>query len=174
MEKLFNDLEFETIELYKSYRLNHFSLLFMKNYYIEESKENFLTNFIIDDKSIGQIKFIGENMLEATNDNGRYQFLLASASIVSFYQIWEDKYRKKIAKNLNIEKIDSEIYYELNKLRQSILHNDHRPTNDFLKVANNLSFVNENGVLKLTVDEVHKIYLELKKEINFLKEKYSK
>ena len=45
MEKLFNDLEFETIELYKSYRLNHFSLLFMKNYYIEESKENFLTNF---------------------------------------------------------------------------------------------------------------------------------
>ena len=113
-------------------------------------------------------------MLEATNDNGRYQFLLASASIVSFYQIWEDKYRKKIAKNENIEKIDSEIYYELNKLRQSILHNDHRPTNDFLKVANNLSFVNENGVLKLTVDEVHKIYLELKKEINFLKEKYSK
>ena len=103
MEKLFNDLEFETIELYKSYRLNHFSLLFMKNYYIEESKENFLTNFIIDDKSIGQIKFIGENMLEATNDNGRYQFLLASASIVSFYQIWEDKYRKKIAKNLNIK-----------------------------------------------------------------------
>ena len=42
----------------------------------------------------------------------------------------------------------------------------------FLKIANNLSFVNENGVLKLTVDEVHKIYLELKKEINFLKEKY--
>ena len=171
-KELFDKLRADTAELYKSYRLNHFSLFYIHNYYVQKSNEHNLENFVIEDKINESVRFDGENMIKETFDNGKYQFLVSSSAIVNFYQIWEDKYRKKISKEVNIDLIKSEVYYELNKLRQSIIHNSHRPTHEFKKVANNFKFILSEDKLELTVDEIHKIYKILLQEIDDLEKKY--
>lgn len=64
--------------------------------------------------------------LKARNEKGgaNYKFI-ANMCLVSIYQYWEDEYRGKIEQALGLEEnaVQSDIMGDINRLRQSIIHN---------------------------------------------------
>jgi hypothetical protein len=73
-----------------------------------------------------------ESHLEKLEDGGFDELAIGNMSIAYIYALWEDKYREEFAKSKSLEKNDikSEVFYELNKYRQAIVHNQSKGTTD--------------------------------------------
>lgn len=176
MKELLNDFKLEIKEIYKCYRISHFSMYLTKqNYSLNKELENQIQNFkIIDEDLNEEISFTENNILVEISENGKYQNMISGNTIVMFYQLWEDKFRKQIADKLSVEKNDvkSFIFSDLNILRQSIIHNNYKPIKEFKKISM-LNF-NMSDSLKLSSKDVSIIYHSIIQEINKFEIEYCK
>lgn len=174
MKEIFQNFENEIIELYKAYKMAHFSLYNMESTFYDYKRNNPQINyFVIKDKDFNDEITFNEEEITKNRENGNYQRIIAGNTISMFYNIWEDKFRLEIAKmkSLNKNDIKSNIFKELNYIRQSITHNNFNPSSRLNKLEK-LSFVGNSNLLKLTSLEVYKIKELLLKEIKDLKNKY--
>ena len=171
MINLFNDFESEITELFKAYRMAHFSLYNMKNtFYNFKDINPEIENFVLEDIDFDNYVRFNEIEINKNSEDGLYQRIIAGNTIAMFYNIWEDKYRCTIAKKIKSEKneIKSNLFAELNIIRQSITHNNFTAISDLNKL-DKLSFVGNSTHIKLSSYEVQTIYEEILKEIEELR-----
>ena len=150
----------------------HFSLYNMENTFYEfKSKHKQIETFIIKDNEI-EINFNAEEIAK-NRENGDYQRIIAGNTLTMFYNIWEDKYRLEIATRISLSKneIISNFFKELNYIRQSITHNSFKPISKLDKL-DQLSFIGNSTILKLSSFEVQKVKELLISEIERLKHLY--
>ena len=174
MNTILQNFENEITDIYKAYRMSHFSLYLMENKFYQYQNDNpQIENFVIRDPETNEEIRFNEKEVNKNSENGLYQRILAGNTIAMFYNLWEDKYRKLIAEKINIDKTDlkNNFFGDLRYIRQSITHNNYNATSDLKKIKK-LTFVYENNFLKLTSIEVEKIYNELKLETESLQNLY--
>lgn len=172
MSEIFQNFENEITELFKAYRMAHFSLYNMENTFYEfKSKHQQIEIFTIKDNET-EIEF-NEEEIAKNRENGNYQRIIAGNTLTMFYNIWEDKFRLEIANRISLSKNDitSDFFKELNYIRQSITHNSFNPISKLDKL-DQLSFVGNSTILKLSSFEVQKIKELLVSEIERLKHEY--
>ena len=172
MEKLLSQFLLDTEELYKSYRLQHFSLKLMWSTYYDYKNENpQITNFKIFDKDLDETISFTEGNIEESAEYGKYQEILSATTVVMFYQLWDDYYRVAIAKRYSCSKneINSDLFAELNKVRRAIIHNQFNPKECAGKLDILNFLISENKNFLLSSLEVRQIYNLIKKEIGRLK-----
>lgn len=174
MTTILENFKGEIIELFKAYRMAHFSLYNMKStFYDYKEKNPRLENLVLEDSDFkNQVKF-DEAEINKNIEDGQYQRIIAGNTVAMFYNIWEDKYRNLIAKNISKQKNDikSELFKELNLVRQSITHNNYKPIGDLNKLQI-LSFVGNQKILKLSSYEVQKIQELILVEIEIIGNSY--
>lgn len=171
MIHIFNDFEYEITELFKAYRMAHFSLYNKRTTFYNFKENNpHIENFILRDNDFDNYVRFNETEINKNSEDGLYQRIIAGNTIAMFYNIWEDKFRLRIAKKIGLEKkqIKSSIFAELNMIRQSITHNNLTATSG-LNRLDKLSFVGNSSELNLSSYEVQRIYEEILKEIDQLK-----
>lgn len=171
MKEVIERFKEEVNEIYKSYRLQHFSLKIMSDVYSkykDQSPE--INNFKIEDRDLKEtISYSEENILTEISEYGKYQRMLAEATIVMFYQLWEDLYRVEIADILQTQKgdIKSELFFEINKIRRAIIHNQSKSNE-----CKNLQIINflkvDESELQISSLEVSKIFHLINEEIDRL------
>jgi hypothetical protein len=173
MREIFQNFEDEITELFKAYRMAHFSLYNMeKTFYEFKSEHQQIETFTIKDNEI-EVEFY-EDEIGKNRENGNYQRIIAGNTLAMFYNIWEDKFRLEIANSVSLSKneIRSDFFKELNYIRQSITHNSFNPSSKLDKL-DKLSFMGNSTILKLSSFEVQKIKELLVSEIERLKCKYT-
>lgn len=171
MKKIFENFEDEITELFKAYRMAHFSLYNMESTFYEFKSKHQIETFTIKDNKI-EIHF-SEEEISKNREDGNYQRIIAGNTLTMFYNIWEDKFRLQIANraSLNKNEIKSDFFKELNYIRQSITHNSFNPISKLDKL-DELSFIGNSTILKLSSIEVQKVKELLVNEIERLKLKY--
>lgn len=174
MTKILQNFQQEIIDIFKAYRMAHFSLYNMKNtFYNYKQKNPQLQNFVLEDIDFKNEVRFNEDEINKNGEDGQYQRIIAGNTIAMFYNIWEDKYRNQIAKNISKQKNDvkSELFKELNLVRQSITHNNYNSISDLNKLEI-LSFVGNSKILKLSSYEVQRIQELIINEIEVMKNSY--
>ncbi|MCD9854671.1 hypothetical protein LUD75_08125 [Epilithonimonas sp. JDS] len=169
--QILQNFEDEIIELFKAYRMAHFSLYNMKSTFYQYKECNSqLENLVLKDIDFETEVAFNEEEINKNNENGIYQRIIAGNTIAMFYNIWEDKYRVEIAKILNLNKneIRSKFFKELNIIRQSIVHNSFNPITK-LDTLEKFSFIGNSSILKLSSFEVQNVYILILREIQNLK-----
>lgn len=169
--QILQNFEVEITELFKAYRMAHFSLYNMKNTFYEYKKYNLqLENLVLKDIDFESEMVFNEEEINKNNEDRIYQRIIAGNTIAMFYNVWEDKYRSEIAKTLNLNKnqIRSEFFKELNIIRQSIVHNSFNPITKLDRLEK-LSFIGNSSSLKLSSLEVQKVYMLILNEIQNFK-----
>lgn len=171
MKNICIKFRYEVTDLFKAYRMSHFSLHNMHNTYYKFRDDNpQLRVFTIRIPQLNDEVDYTEIEIDKNLDGGLHQRVIAGNTIAMFYNIWEDKYRKLIADKLKCSKneIKSDFFKELNYIRQSITHNNYKPINNLDKLEK-LNFVGNSIELKLTIVEVQKIYELLLVEVEELR-----
>lgn len=173
MKNFLNDFRSEITDIYKSYRINHFSLYYTRSTYSDfKDSHSQINNFKVEDSDLNEvIDFSEENVINDTSEYGKYQKISGGLVLVMFYQLWEDKYRKLIADNLAVEKNDlkNDLFGELRYLRQSIVHNHFAGISDLKKLKILKFIVCDDFELKLSSAEISKLYYLVIQEIENLK-----
>lgn len=174
MTQIIQNLENEITELFKAYRMAHFSLYNMEEtYYNHKERNPQIETFIIKDLDFDSELEFNEGEINKNRQNGSYQRIIAGNTLAMFYNIWEDKYRIEIANKISLNKneIQSDFFKELNFIRQSITHNSFNPGSKLDKL-DKLSFVGNSTILKLSSLEVEKVKVLLLIEIERLRKLY--
>lgn len=172
MSEIFQNFEDEITELFKAYRMAHFSLYNMENtFYKFKNEHHQIETFTIKDNEMELV--FNEEEIAKNRENGNYQRIIAGNTLTMFYNIWEDKFRLEIANRISLSKNDikSDFFKELNYIRQSITHNSFNPSSKLDKL-DKLSFIGNSTILKLSSFEVQKIKELLVSEIERLKCEY--
>lgn len=170
MKNIIEEFRNELINHYKAFRFSHYALHNLGDVYKDwKSNHPELKNFVIEDQDFNITIRFNEAEISETEEKGLYQRILAGSTIATFYNIWKDKYRKKIAEEKGVEKNDIkiELFYELNKIRQAVIHNNFNKTSK-LKDLELLSFILIDNTFKLGSSEVEKIYQLLLLELDSL------
>ena len=170
MISLVKDFKTDITELFKAYKMAHFSLYNMQQTFYNFKADNpEIENFVIEDRDFESSLRFNKYEIEKNSEDGLYQKIIAGNTISMFYNIWEDKYRGLIAKNFNVKKNDikNTLFWELNLIRQCITHNNYNPVSD-LKKLNLLNFIGDSNSLKLSSHEVQKLYDLIMTEITKL------
>lgn len=171
MLKILEKFEDEITHLFKAYRMAHFSLYNMKTtFYNLKSTHPNLENFIVEDQDFENVLRFSEEEIQMNCEDGLYQRIIAGNTIAMFYNIWEDKYRGIIAKEIGCKKNDLKINFfgELNVIRQSITHNNYNAITDLNNLVD-LNFIGNSNDLKLSSYEVQMIYEKLLSQIDKIK-----
>jgi hypothetical protein len=174
MTHILQNFENEITELFKAYRMAHFSLYNMEKTYYDYKEENpQIETFTIKDLDFDSKLDFNEEEINKNRQNGNYQRIIAGNTLAMFYNIWEDKYRIEIANKISIDKneIKSDFFKELNYIRQSITHKSFNPSSKLNKL-DKLSFVGNSTILKLSSLEVQKVKELVIIEINRLRNLY--
>ncbi|UFK96968.1 hypothetical protein [Kaistella faecalis] len=167
MIDILNNFDNEITDIYKAYRMSHFSLYLMENKFYEYKEFNpQIANFLIQESDTGEEIRFTEEEVNKNSENGLYQRIIAGNTIAMFYNLWEDKYRKLIADELKVEKGDIlvDFFGDLRLIRASITHNNYNAISD-LKKLKVITFMYDGCLLKLTSFEVEKLYNELRIQI---------
>lgn len=138
-------------------------------YFKFKGTHNQINNFKIEDKELNEIiQFTESNIENDISEYGKYQKISGGLVLVMFYQLWEDKYRKAIADKLNIKKDDlkSDLFGDLRRLRQSIVHNHFHPISELKKVKILNFMIFKDLELNLSSTEISKLYFQLIQEID--------
>lgn len=172
MTHILQNFENEITELFKAYRMAHFSLHYMADTFDKFKMENPQINTFTIRHLDSEIDF-GEEEINKNIENGTYQRIIAGNTLAMFYNIWEDKYRLEIAKKKSLEKneVESDFFKELNYIRQSITHKNFNPSSK-LDRLDKLSFVGNSKIFRLSIFEVEKIKELLIIEIRRLRNLY--
>jgi hypothetical protein len=174
MTHILQNFENEITELFKAYRMAHFSLYNMeKTYYDYKERNPQIETFTIKDLDFDSELEFNEEERNKNRQNGNYQRIVAGNTLAMFYNIWEDKYRIEIANKILLSKneIQSDFFKELNYIRQSITHKSFNPSSKLDKL-DKLSFVGNSTILKLSSLEVEKVKELLLVEIERLRKLY--
>lgn len=111
--------------------------------------------------------FLSRNSIDGLN-----YIIIGNLCLVMIYQLWEDHYRQKLAQEVKLEKNDiaSDLFHEINKIRQAIVHNNGLRTKklDSLSI---LSFLSKDKV-EFDEEQFEMLINEVKKEIKRLEVKY--
>jgi len=102
--------------------------------------------------------FIKRMNVDSDNSKG-----IGNSSLVMIYQLWEDEYRGRIAIDKGKEKnnIKSDLFRDIRIIRQGIIHNNGKKTQDFKKLK----------IIKLMdTEEVHFSEKQFEKLINDIKQ----
>lgn len=175
MIEILQNFENEITELFKAYRMAHFSLYNMEKTFYDYKEENpQIETFTIKDLDFDSELDFNEEEINKNRQNGNYQRIIAGNTIAMFYNIWEDKYRVEIANKISVSKneIKSDFFQELNYIRQTITHKSFSPSSKLDKLEK-LSFVGNSTILKLSSLEVQKVKELLLIEIDKLSKLYS-
>ena len=72
------------------------------------------------------------DQLDSLRDGGTDEVLVGNMCVVFIYSLWEDKYRAEFAEMRHIKKrfVQSEVFGELRKYRNAIIHNQSMGTSD--------------------------------------------
>lgn len=171
MTKTLQNFESEITDIFKAYRISHFSLYYMKDTFYKYKTENpQIKNFVIKEKDSSNIVSFTENEINKNSENGLYQRIITGNTIAMFYNLWEDKYRRIIARHLGVRKNDikNDFFRELSIIRQSITHNNYDAISDLEKLTT-LNFVGNSKILKLSSYEVQEIYDRILSEIDYMR-----
>ena len=116
MTTILKKFEDEITNLFKAYRMAHFSIYNMKTtFYNFKCSHPNLENFILEDRDFdSEVKF-NEKEIQKNSEDGLYQRIIAGNTIAMFYNIWEDKYRGIIAKNIGCKKNEIKLCIQSNK-----------------------------------------------------------
>jgi hypothetical protein len=174
MTHILQNFENEVTELFKAYRMAHFSLYNMeKTFYDFKEQHPQIEVLALKDKDFDNEIIFNEEEVNKNRENGTYQRIIAGSTIAMLYNIWEDKYRIEIANKMSLTKneIRSDFFKELNYIRQSITHNSFNPSSKLEKLEK-LSFIGNSTILKLSSWEVKQINELLLAEIYRLKKLY--
>ena len=126
-----------TIEIFHYYAQTKAGIRYWHNHWIELSNSKRLSpNEIItvgkgdpNNPNTNYQYYVGlGQFLIATAPNGRHEIMLNQSIIVLIVASWEVTYRNRIASEIGIEKneLESDLFHDLNKYRQAILHVDER------------------------------------------------
>jgi hypothetical protein len=174
MKQILQNFDDEITELFKAYRMAHFSLYNMeKTFYDFKEQHSQIQVLVLKDQDFENEIIFNEEEINKNRENGIYQRIIAGSTIAMFYNIWEDKYRIEIANKMSLNKNDikSDFFKELNCIRQSITHNSFNPSSKLEKL-DKLSFIGNSNILKLSSFEVQKIKELLSTEIDRLRNLY--
>ena len=101
--------------------------------------------------------------MDDAKSNGLNVNYLRKSVIALSYAVWEDQYRSRIAHEVGLKKneIESDVFYDVNKYRQAILHAGGRLVArtrvfDFFKIGEEVLFTSEQ-----TFEIFSKMILEL-------------
>lgn len=111
----------------------------------------------------------GDLILDA-EEGGRNLRLLGNGVIVHAYSLWEDTFRAAIAAECGLTKddIESDVFQDLNKYRQAILHVDGRLD----RQPKVLTFFKMGEVVSFTQDQIQHLFAGLISELNRIGETY--
>lgn len=117
--------------------------------------------------------FISENIgkyKDRIKIDGLDRRLISNLCLVAIYQLWEDEYRKKIAKKKGIEtnKLLIDILGDIRFVRMSIIHNNSKPIGEFKRMKI-LEFMKSREEIYLTISEFVFIVETLKDELYKIK-----
>ena len=101
---------------------------------------------------------------------GRDSILITNLCIVSIYQLWEDHYREKIAKAKGLKKseLKSDIFGDLNRIRQAIIHHNNKKISEFSKIKI-LNYMKEREQVFFKREEFDELIVKIKGELKKLK-----
>ena len=110
-------------------------------------------------------------LIDASDDNG-INVSTHRRSIIAFsYALWEDQYRRRIAHECNRatkNEIKSDVFYDLNRYRQAILHSGGRLTDE----PKLIRFFNRGDEVLLTDDHMYDLFVLLVGELNRIGREY--
>ncbi|MCW3170665.1 hypothetical protein OMO38_19215 [Chryseobacterium sp. 09-1422] len=162
----------EIHNIYKAYRFSHFGLYNLRSVFNDYKKKNKIENFkIVDQECNIEIKFSELDMEEA-KEHGFYQMIMAGNTIVMIYNLWEDNYRTIFAKCLgytNKTDLKNNLFGDLGKIRNAIVHNHYKRTSDIDKLEI-LGFLFPNDRFILDSFAVHDIYVNALKALELMKQ----
>ena len=116
------------------------------------------------DKTYQYAKFLTE-IISTSSKNGAHANTLSRSVIALTYSIWEDKYRARIAHECQKDtknEIESDVFHDLNKYRQAVLHAGGRLVGN-PKV---MKFCKSGEEVLLSEKNIHDMFVALTNELN--------
>ena len=113
------------------------------------------------------------DVLKASEEGGRNVRLLRNSVVVFAYALWEDEYRKRIATECGLpckNKVSSDVFQDLNKYRQGILHVSGRLD----KEPTVIRLFSKGDVVSFSKEQIHDLFSNLINELNQIGERYYK
>ena len=104
-------------------------------------------------------------LIAASEKNGFNATVHGRSVIVLTYSIWEERYRSMIAEECNLScknDVESEVFYDLNKYRQAILHADGRLDRD----ASVIGIFRRGDLISPDEEQMHDLFSTLIDELN--------
>ena len=117
-----------------------------------------------------QVSRVLRELVSDAEEGGRNLRLHRNGVITSAYSLWDDQCRVAIACDCDLEKneVRSDVFQDLNKYRQAILHVDARLDRQ-LKV---MKFFAKGEVVSFTTNHMHQLFATLISELNRLGNAY--
>lgn len=112
-----------------------------------------------------------KDVIHASMEDGRNIRLHRNGVVALAYALWEDEYRNQIAKECGLadkNDVESDVFQDLNKYRQAILHVSGR-LDRYPKV---IRLFTKGQVVSFTKDNVHVLFSHLIGELNRIGEVY--
>ena len=112
-----------------------------------------------------------EELMRDSKEGGQNVRLYRNGVISLTYALWEENYREIIATECGLASKDevlSDVFQDLNKYRQAILHRGGRLDREPVKMG----FFAKGDVVSFTKDQMEDLFAQLIKELNRLGEEY--
>ncbi len=110
-------------------------------------------------------------LINASEKNGITSHIHRRSVIALAYAIWEDRYRNRIAKECNLahkNEMKSDVFYDLNKYRQAILHGNGKLD----KEPKVIRFFKKGDVVSLSDNQMNELFSTLIEELNRIGKTY--
>ena len=110
-------------------------------------------------------------LIDASKRNSKITNTHRKSVVVLVYAVWEDQYRKRIADECGLphkNQISSDVFYDLNKYRQAILHARGR----LVKQPKGIDFFQIGDEVLLTDKHMYELFSLLIAELNRIGETY--
>lgn len=112
-------------------------------------------------------------LISNSQKNGSNQKAIRRMVIAFAYALWEDEYRAKIANECgqpNKRDVNSEVFHDLNKYRQAILHASGRLDRE----PSVMTYVRKGEIVELSEEQIYDLFKTLINELNHLAATYYK
>ncbi len=112
-------------------------------------------------------------LISNSQKDGSNQKAIRRMVIAFAYALWEDEYRTKIANECDLpdkRDVKSEVFHDLNKYRQAILHASGRLDRE----PNVMEYVRKGEIVELSEEQIYDLFKTLINELNYLSATYYK
>ena len=111
------------------------------------------------------------NLIRDSTEEGRNVHLHRNGVISLTYALWQENYRGAIAKECRLaskNSVKSEVFQDLNKYRQAILHRSGK----LGRHPEKMTFFSKGEVVSFTKIQMHELFTQLVAELNRIGEEY--